>query len=32
MPNERITFEIVKVDADLASVWTPYQFYYKDKF
>lgn len=26
--DERITFDVVKVDASLASVWTPYQFYY----
>lgn len=30
--DERITFEMIKIDADLASVWTPYQFYYKGKF
>ncbi len=30
--DERITFDMVKVDADLASVWTPYQFYYKGNF
>ncbi len=30
--DERIIFGIVKVDADLASVWTPYQFFYKGKF
>ena len=30
--DERITFDIVKVDADLAIAWTPYQFYYKGKF
>jgi hypothetical protein len=30
--DERITFDMVKVDADLASVWTPYQFYYQGKF
>lgn len=30
--DERITFDIVKVDADLAIVWTPYQFYYKGTF
>jgi hypothetical protein len=27
MADERIVFDIVKVDADLATVWTPYQFY-----
>ena len=30
--DERITFDMVKIDADLASVWTPYQFYYEGKF
>ncbi len=30
--NEQITFEIVKTDADLATAWTPYKFYYKNKF
>lgn len=30
--DERITFNMVKIDADLASVWTPYQFYYEGKF
>ncbi len=30
--DERITFDIIKVDADLAIVWAPYQFYYKGKF
>ncbi|MEJ7831247.1 MAG: hypothetical protein WKF91_23780, partial [Segetibacter sp.] len=30
--DERITFESIKIDADLASVWTPYQFYYKGAF
>lgn len=30
--DERITFGSVKIDADLASVWTPYQFYYKGVF
>lgn len=26
--DERITFETIKIDANLASVWTPYSFYY----
>ncbi|HYH14070.1 MAG TPA: nuclear transport factor 2 family protein [Flavisolibacter sp.] len=26
--DERIKYDGIKVDADLASVWTPYQFYY----
>jgi hypothetical protein len=30
--DERIQFETIKVDADLASVWTPYQFFLGDKF
>ena len=30
--DERIQFETVKVDGDLAIVWTPYRFYYKEKF
>lgn len=25
--DEQITFEIVKIDADLAIAWTPYKFY-----
>ena len=30
--DERITFEQVLIDANLASVWTPYQFYLGSKF
>lgn len=30
--DERIVFDSVKMDGDLASVWTPYQFYFKGKF
>lgn len=30
--DERIQFETVKIDGDLASVWTPYQFYWAGKF
>lgn len=30
--DERITFERVLLDAQLASVWTPYQFYLGPKF
>jgi len=30
--DERITFERVLLDANLASVWTPYQFYLGSKF
>ncbi|MDI3319019.1 nuclear transport factor 2 family protein [Pinibacter soli] len=30
--DERIQFETIKIDADLASAWTPYQFFLGDKF
>ena len=30
--DERITFESVKIDGALASVWTPYKFYSGEKF
>ena len=30
--DERISFETLKIDGPLASVWTPYQFYYKGQF
>jgi hypothetical protein len=30
--DERINFETIKIDGDLASVWTSYQFYYKGSF
>ena len=30
--DERISFETIKIDGPLASVWTPYQFYYKGQF
>ncbi len=30
--DERIVFETVKINKDLAIVWTPYEFYYKDKY
>ncbi len=30
--NERIKFKGVHEDGTLASVWTPYQFYYQGKF
>lgn len=30
--DERISFGAVHIDAGLASVWTPYQFYYKGNF
>lgn len=30
--DERITFDMVKVDGALAIAWTPYSFYYKGAF
>ena len=30
--DERITFDVIKVDGPLASAWTPYNFYYKEQF
>lgn len=30
--DERIVFDGVKIDATLASVWTPYEFFYSGKF
>ena len=30
--DEQITFESIKIDGPLASVWTPYKFYYAGKF
>jgi len=30
--DERITFETIKIDGDLAVVWTPYQFYFGQTF
>ncbi len=30
--DERITFESIKIDGPLASVWTPYKFYFAGKF
>ncbi|HVI48633.1 MAG TPA: nuclear transport factor 2 family protein [Chitinophaga sp.] len=29
--DERIVFDMIKVDGNLASVWTPYSFYYKQR-
>jgi hypothetical protein len=29
--DEQIQFETVKIDGDLASVWTPYKFYFSGK-
>ena len=30
--DERITYSAIHIDGALASVWTPYQFYYKGNF
>ncbi len=30
--DERIQFASIKIDGNLASVWTPYQFYFDGKF
>lgn len=30
--DERIEFETIKIDGPLASVWTPYKFYFNEKF
>jgi hypothetical protein len=30
--DERITFDLVRVDGDLAIAWTPYKFYIGDQF
>lgn len=30
--DERITFDVIRIDGPLATVWTPYNFYYKGKF
>lgn len=30
--DERISFNMIKIDGDLASVWTPYSFYYNNNF
>ncbi|RYY35571.1 MAG: hypothetical protein EOP46_09600, partial [Sphingobacteriaceae bacterium] len=30
--DERITWGDIKIDGELASVWTPYKFYLGDKF
>ena len=30
--DERIRFDVVKTDAALATVWTPYQFYYNGTY
>jgi hypothetical protein len=30
--DEQIIFDVIKMDGDLASVWTPYKFYFNSKF
>ena len=30
--DERIQFDIVRIDGPLAIVWAPYEFYYKGKY
>lgn len=30
--DERISFDVVKIDGPLAIVWTPYKFYFNGKF
>jgi hypothetical protein len=30
--DERIKFEVIRIDGPLAIAWTPYSFYYKGKF
>lgn len=30
--DERITYECIKIDGNLASVWTPYEFYLGNNF
>ena len=30
--DERITFDVVKIDGPLAIAWTPYQFYFKGNY
>jgi len=30
--DEQITFDVVRIDGELAIVWAPYKFYYKGKF
>jgi hypothetical protein len=30
--DERIGYDVIKTDGNLASVWTPYNFYYKGRF
>jgi hypothetical protein len=30
--DEQVTFDVVRIDDDLAIVWAPYKFYWKGKF
>lgn len=30
--DERIEFDVIRIDGSLAMVWAPYKFYYKGKF
>lgn len=30
--DERVTFDMIKIDDELAMAWTPYKFYIGDKF
>lgn len=30
--DERITFDVIKIDGELAMVWAPYKFYVGEKF
>jgi hypothetical protein len=30
--DERIVYDVIKIDGPLAIVWTPYKFYYKGVF
>jgi hypothetical protein len=30
--DERITFDVIKIDGELAMVWAPYKFYVEEKF
>jgi hypothetical protein len=30
--DERIVFDVIKIDGDLAFVWTPYDLYFNGKF
>jgi len=30
--DERITFDLIRIDDNMAIAWTPYKFYYKGKY